>query len=158
MLPQWLLHGVQRTGIFVRLATGHSHVYHSSKLLAPAEKPFGCLQVGVKRGGRRGPAFHRAKPFARELGRQMANLAQAGGNGQDAVMFLGSQGALLGAVQVRIQESVDPFRSYLPGYKHSIYQHSPFHSSTLTRRCCFMASLSLRLCSYLYCVQSCSMQ
>ncbi|CAK0736192.1 hypothetical protein CVIRNUC_000706 [Coccomyxa viridis] len=66
-------------------------------LLAENESLF---KVGVKRGGRRGPGFHRAKPFAHELGRQMADLAQAGGNGQDAVMFLGSQGALLGAVQV----------------------------------------------------------
>lgn len=71
-------------------------------LLVPAEKACGCLQVGVKRGGRRGSAFHRAKPFARESGRQTADLTEAGSNGQDAVMFLGSQGALLGAVQVRI--------------------------------------------------------
>ena len=97
---------VQRAGIFVSSATGHFHVCQSFKLLVPAETAFGCLQVGVKRGGRRGPAFHRAKPFAHELGRQMADLAQAGGNGQDAVMFLGSQGALLGAVQVGIRGRV----------------------------------------------------
>ena len=89
-------------------ATGHFHVCQSFKLLVPAETAFGCLQVGVKRGGRRGPAFYRAKPFAQESGREMADLAQAGGNGQDAVIFLGSQGALLGAVQVRIHGRVPP--------------------------------------------------
>ena len=106
MLLRWLLYGAQRAGSLVSSATGHFHVCQSFKLLVLAETAFSCLQVGVKRGGRRGPAFHRAKPFAHGLGRHMADLAQAGGNGQDAVMFLGSQGALLGAVQVCIRGRV----------------------------------------------------
>ena len=80
--------------------------------MGPAEKAFGCLQVGVKRGGRRGPAYHRAEPFVQESGGQMADLAEAGGNGQDAVMFLGSQGALLGAVQVCTRGGVPPPDSF----------------------------------------------
>ena len=72
------------------------------KLLVSAEKAFDCLQIGVKRGERQGPAYHQAKPSAQKSGRQVADLAGAGGNGKDAVLFLGSQGALLGAVQVRI--------------------------------------------------------
>ena len=106
MLLQWLLYRDQRDGIFVSFAAGHFHVCRGFKLLVPAEKAFGCLQIGMKRGGRRGPAFHRAKPVAQELGREMGDLAQAGSKGQDAVMFLGSQGALLGAVQVRIRGRV----------------------------------------------------
>ena len=79
----------------------------------------------MKRGGRGGPAYHQAKPFAKELGRQMADLTEAGGSGQDAVMFLGSQGALLGAVQVRMHGRVPPLApfTFTPGSIPLIYVH-----------------------------------